>query len=122
MSQRDPDWLPLWQPPAGGLRRLLARRDAAQRPSWHRRWLLTGYAPLLAGATAAVLMLLLQPAPLPVTSAGDRLLGVAAQGATLQVLDEATLAQQLPTRQPGVRLYWTESLRVASEVESAQAP
>lgn len=114
MSQREPDLLPEWQAPAGGLARLQARRaemtDAGILASLLKMTDWRAYVPLLAGATAAVLLLVFVPTSLAPTSEADRLLGMQATGQSLHLLDAQSVAQQLPSRQPGVRLYWTESL------------
>lgn len=111
---REPTLLPALEPPTGGLTRLRAKRTAMER------WLNAGptrrlaYISALAGGVFAVV--LLRPGgqfasdALPATHAVDRLLGVRSQGDSLRAVDASTIVQQLPSQQPGVRLYWTEYL------------
>lgn len=112
MPMREPELLPELQPPAGGLARLQARRAAreATELSWlpQRR---LAYLSLLMGAGVAVAALQFAPVELPATLAMDRLLGTPSGGSGIRQLGPDTVAQALPSTQPGVRLYWTASLQ-----------
>jgi hypothetical protein len=106
MSEHEPTLLPRLTPPAGGLARLHARREQrgpATRPIWGLA------AAASAGACCALLLLALRPMALEAPGL-DRLRDVAASGAAPVLRDGQVAA--LPSRQPGVRLYWTASLRV----------
>lgn len=113
--RREPTLLPMLEPPAGGMARLRAMRTAAElrADTWPTRRL--AYASALAGSAFALLLLLpggwLSREPLLITHAADRLLGVRSQGDSLRTVDAGTVAQQLPSQQPGVQLYWTERLQ-----------
>ncbi|NQD37797.1 hypothetical protein HPT27_12240 [Permianibacter sp. IMCC34836] len=126
MTDRQPNFLPELSPPAGGLARLRARRDELQRPvleRWLRQFNRAGvkaYAPLLAGACTALMLVLWWPQRLPSTLATDRLLGAKSAGERVRVLDAMMATQQLPSSQSGVRLYWTESLQ--HEVAETRSP
>ncbi|MFZ5841396.1 MAG: hypothetical protein ACOY3E_00735 [Pseudomonadota bacterium] len=109
--KREPELLPVLEPPVDGLARLRAKRESAERwaglwPTWR-----LAYGVALAGAAFALLLLWLPIGQLPVTHAADRLLGVHSQGDSLRTVDAGTFVQQLPSQQPGVRLYWTEHLQ-----------
>lgn len=113
----EPELLPQLSPPAGGLARLRARREQLARGPLASPRL--AYAAAFAGASFAVL-LMLPAGQVPATQAMDRLLGVRSQGSSLRIVDASTVAQALPTQQPGVRLYWTERLR--DETPAVAAP
>lgn len=111
---RDPELLPTLTPPAGGLARLLTRRESAgsSMGSWVGMWPVARLAFVSALAVVGLALLLLLPASnLPATHAMDRLLGVRSQGDSLRMADASSVVQSLPTQQPGVRLYWTENLQ-----------
>ena len=105
MTEHDARLFPRLDPPSGGLERLLARRRVRTEPA--SPWLLATAAG--SGACAALLALAVRPA-LPDTPSLDRLRGVAPSGATLVLADPDARAQALVVR-PGVRVYWTASLR-----------
>ena len=107
MNEHDPTILPTLVPPAGGLARLTARRMARERPALrHEPWRLAA----AAGSGACVALLLLALRPTPFDAPGlDRLRDVAPHGAP-PLLRDGHVAP-LPSQQPGVRLYWTASLR-----------
>jgi len=123
MTVKESDLLPELSPPAGGLVRLRARRDADERLfEWlqtviavlglnRRGW--QQYLPLAAGTCAVLLILLRVPDELPSVLAADRLIGACSDGQTLQLQDDAAAAQAQSSSQAGVRLYWIESLSVA---------
>lgn len=117
---RDPELLPTLTPPAGGLARLLAKREPPSGAIGSRAgaWPVSRLAFVSALAGVGFALLLLLPASnLPLTHAMDRLLGVRSQGDSLRVADASTVVRSLPTQQPGVRLYWTENLRAQAESE-----
>ena len=115
MPSREPELLPMLQPPTGGLARLQARREALETTalSWlpQRR---LAYLSLLMGAGVAVAALQFAPVELPATLAMERLLGTPSGGLGVRQLGPDTVAQALPSTQPGVRLYWTSSLQADS--------
>lgn len=119
MTEREPDLLPELTPPPGGLARLRVRRDALQPASlfgWPASFATAGfkaYGPLLAGACTAMLLIVLWPQKLPATLATDRLIGARSTENSFRLLDDGTAAQQLASQQPGVRLYWTDSLQTS---------
>lgn len=120
---REPTLLPVLEPPSGGLARLRAKRTSAERWATAGPTRRLAYISALAGGIFAVL--LLRPGgdfasdALPVTHAADRLVGVRSQGDSLRTVDAGTFVQQLPSQQPGVRLYWTEHLQ-SGEAEGLQ--
>lgn len=119
---RDPELLPDLTPPAGGLARLLAKRESPRSTmdSSAGAWPVARLAFVSALVGVGFALLLLLPASnLPPTHAMDRLLGVRSQGDSLRMADASSAAQSLPTRQPGVRLYWTENLRTPMASEPA---
>lgn len=116
MPNHELKLLPALDPPAGGLARLQAKRSKPMQTDLGGGQLLRPvYLSLLAGASVAAMLLVLIPANVPATLAMDRLLGIRSQGDSLRMIEATSVAQALPSRQPGVRLYWTESLKAAEE-------
>jgi hypothetical protein len=102
MNQPD-RMLSLLEPPPGGLERLRARRDSADRwaPSW---WALAS------GSAAALAWLAVATghSELRMQLAGARLVGESSQGVELQILENGH-AVALPSVDPKVRIYWIKS-------------
>jgi hypothetical protein len=94
--------LPVLEPPGGGWKRLIARRN--QPSQWAPSW------PALAAGSAAtvvVIALLSGRSDLEMPLSGARLIGERSQGTGLRALDEAR-ARRLPSDDPNVLLYWIE--------------